>query len=346
MLRRLTWTILCAVSIIIATLLAVPHDAAATPRMDSKTLVNLASARFSNLTRAERALLEHAEVTNVGRGDYAVGGLSPNPDDASNNPKDAGKWDAQREIRSSLIRWMSVDPDAIRQIDPQGIRVLGAKIIGSLNLSQVQVPFAITLRNCAIPEPINLDFAEIGNLDLSGSYTGSIHAKAIEVSGTLRLADGFHASALVDLKDAKLGYFVATNGPFKGSPDPDDIVPGTNVALTLLEARITGSVWMDRGFESEGGVVLVAATVSGDLVCLSSRFINSKKRCARRCLRQDRRLRLSWGRVALAWPVSRAICRRRSGYFRVRADRHDGHGGWREIRGENVHGWRPRIWRV
>jgi hypothetical protein len=41
---------------------------------------------------------------------------------------------------------MSVDPDAVRLIDPLGIRVLGAKIIGNLNLSLVHVPFAITLQ--------------------------------------------------------------------------------------------------------------------------------------------------------------------------------------------------------
>ena len=245
MLRPLISTVV-RMALIIVAFVASPCRAALPRTGDTSPLVKLASARFSKLTRAERALLEHAYVKNVGRADYAICGPSANPDDASNNPKDAAKWDPQREIRASLIRWMSVDLDAIRQIDPQGIRALGAKIIGILNLSQVHVPFAITLRNCAIADPMNLDSAEIGNLDLSGSYTGPIHAKSIDVGGTLRLADGFHASGQVNLESAKIGYFVATNGHFKDSPGEDDLLPGAEVALTLGEAQIERASCRER----------------------------------------------------------------------------------------------------
>lgn len=95
---------------------------------DDGSLLELASKLFPGLTRAERELLVWADVKNVGRGDYA--GTTGNyesypetfltfPDDQSNDPKDAAKWDGQRQIRASLIRWMCVDPDAIRRIDPQ-----------------------------------------------------------------------------------------------------------------------------------------------------------------------------------------------------------------------------------
>ncbi len=118
-------------------------------------------AKFRTLTRAERAVLEFADVGNIDRGQFAVAGISTNPADPSNDPAHADKWDVQRNIRASLIRWMSVDPDAIRLIDPQGIRVVGARITGTLDLSQVHVPFGITLRNCAIPEAMELSSAEI-----------------------------------------------------------------------------------------------------------------------------------------------------------------------------------------
>jgi hypothetical protein len=93
-----------------------------------------------------------------------------------------------------LIWWLCVDPEAVRYTNPQGLRLLGVKIVGGLNLSTVRVPFAITLRNCSIPEVIDLTSTTTGNLDLSGSYTGPIHASLINVADNLVLGNGFHAA--------------------------------------------------------------------------------------------------------------------------------------------------------
>lgn len=144
--------------VVLGALLACSFCQAAAPQIENSEshLVALAAGLFPNLTRAERTLLVHADVENVGRGEFAVAGVSANPGDRSIDPAHAESWDAQRNIRAGLIRWMSVDPDAIRLIDPQGIRVLGARVAGALDLSQVRVPFAITLRNCSIPATMEL----------------------------------------------------------------------------------------------------------------------------------------------------------------------------------------------
>jgi len=92
-------------------------------------LVNLAAARFPNLTRAERALLNYADVSNGERGEFAVGGLSAIPLNPSNDPSGAAEWSHDRDIRAGLIRWLAVDHDASARIDPTGVRVLGARIV-------------------------------------------------------------------------------------------------------------------------------------------------------------------------------------------------------------------------
>ena len=54
-----------------------------------------------------------------------------------------------------------MDPQAKELIDPKGIRVLGARIVGPLNLVDVTVPFAITgVRQSTGPEnpPASKDF--------------------------------------------------------------------------------------------------------------------------------------------------------------------------------------------
>jgi hypothetical protein len=262
--RMLSWVAAMIVAVFVA----------GTASASDSPLVKLAASRFPNLTHAERALLEHADVKNVGRADYAVAGPSAKLDDPSNNPANAANWDAQREIRASLIRWMSVDPDAIRQIDPQGIRVLGAKIIGGLNLSLVHVPFAITLRNCAIPEAMELADAEIPSLGLPGSYSGPIHGDFSTVSGRLNLGDGYHANGIVSLQEAAIGSLYAGDGHFQYVAEPGYYLTSYKSALNLLYARISGSVWLANGFESNGGVAVSYAKIGGDFACDSGHFLN------------------------------------------------------------------------
>ena len=241
---------------------------------DAKSrLVTLAVPIFPNLTHTELALLEHADVKNVGRAAYAASGPSSNPNDSSNDPANASQWGPQREIRASLIRWMSVDPDAIRQIDPQGIRVLGAKIVGSLDLSQVRVPFAITLRKCAIPKAMELGSAEIPSLDFQGSYTGSIHAILLIVLHALYLGE-VHLTGIADFSGAAMDTLSAPGGQFKYAGEPGYLLDSKRTVLNLTYANIKGSVILSNGFEADGGVELRQAIIGGDLNCVSGHFFN------------------------------------------------------------------------
>jgi hypothetical protein len=237
-------------------------------------LVALARSKFANLTKAELALLRFAGAKQAPGGAFAAAGPSSNPADPSNDPAHADEWSKDREVRAALIWWLCVDPEAVRYITPPGLRLLGAKIVGGLNLSMVRVPFAITLRNCSIPEMIELTSTTISTLDLSGSYTGPIHAGLINVAESLVLGNGFHAAGQVDLSRAKIGLLSATAGHFRYSPDPDDLFPNVKTALNLASSRIKFGVLMDRGFESQGAVVLLHTVTEGGLACISGRFIN------------------------------------------------------------------------
>src|SRR5215475_4535427 len=91
-------------------------------------LIALASAKFSNLTRCERAVLEFADYATAGSGgDWPECGGASDVDDPINDPSHADRWDHQRDIRADLIRWLFVDPDASRRVDPQGISAVGAR---------------------------------------------------------------------------------------------------------------------------------------------------------------------------------------------------------------------------
>jgi hypothetical protein len=242
-------------------------------------LTKLAAARFPNLTRAERALLEFADAGNIERGEIAIAGSNSNPDDPSNDPRQADKWAHERDIRAALIIWLCDDPMATPLINRAGIKILGARIVGGLDLAHVRVPFALTMRKCSIAERIVLVGTEIPYRDLNGSYVSEIDANGIIVHGDLELAYGFHASGETRIETARIdGAVVCTGGSFHYSKHSMSVYGGTDKPALILDEAIVGSeVDLDFGFRSEGAVLIRQATVAHDLGMYGARMSNPHK---------------------------------------------------------------------
>jgi hypothetical protein len=205
-------------------------------------LLKLAESEFSNLTAAETALLKFAGSYRSEPGGFAAAGPSAKPDDPSNDPSHTDKWDKEREVRADLIRWLCVDPRAKALIDPQGIRLLGARITGKLYLADVSVPFAVTLRNCSIGERMTFEHASLPRLDLAGCYTAEIDGRASVIHGDLIL-DSVHASGEVWFNDSIIdGDVGARGGHFTHSTvEPHETQAASfKKALDLESSRIGG----------------------------------------------------------------------------------------------------------
>ncbi len=238
-------------------------------------LLNLAEGEFSNLTPAETALLKFAGSYRSGPGEFALAGPSAKPDDPSNDPAHADKWGMEREVRAELIRWLCVDPRAKALIDPQGILLLGARIIGKLYLADVAIPFALTLRNCSISERMTFEHASFPRLDLGGCYTGEIDGRAAVIHGDLIL-DSVHASGEVWFNDSIIdGDLGARGGHFTHSTvEPHETEAAFfKKALDFESSRIGGDVWLCYGFEADGAVDFITATI-GTSVVFSGTFNN------------------------------------------------------------------------
>jgi hypothetical protein len=239
-------------------------------------LVALAARKFPNLSNAERAMLWFSDIDNVDRAEFAIAGTSSNPDDSSNDPAHADEWPASRQIRASLIRWICVDYESRSLIDPEGIRVVGARIVGGLDLSLVNVPFPIVLRNCVFTEIINLSGAEIADLELDGSHTRGIRASGLDVRNNLRMSKGFQTVGAVVLDHAKIGLDLDFGGAtLRYSKSPGDPFP-ERLRATLFAYLISvgGNVWLNHRFVSYGAVDLGGARIGGNLHFDSGRFIN------------------------------------------------------------------------
>jgi len=238
-------------------------------------LLTLVGAQFPNLTEAERALLVFVDLKKRAQGDFALAGPNAAASDASNEPVHADQWNHERDVRAELIRWLSVDPDASRLVDPRGIRLLGARVIGRLDLSRVHVPFPIVLRNCAVPERLIFAATSILFLDLGGSHIGEMDAPGIEVDSDLRLDSGFQAAGEVNVAEARIGGALLTSGRFKSSAIDFDLFDPKNTqrrAFYGLQMRVGGSL-VFRDVHIDGGIELSGSTIGADLI-LDGSFVN------------------------------------------------------------------------
>ena len=221
----------------------------------------LATKRFPTLTPAEEHLLR--QVANGEEADYK------HPNDAKNDLQHAHTWGPERTIRAEVLRWLCVDRDAIRDIDPKGLSIHGARIDDALDLRMITIPFPLFLVHCAVREPMNLEFAELRVLGIIGSTTQAIHGRGMVVHGDLRLRDGFDARGGVTLFGATIsGDLDCERGQFHHA---------TETALHADGAKIGGTVLLRSGFQAEGEVSLVGATIGGGFSCSGGRFHNAGK---------------------------------------------------------------------
>jgi hypothetical protein len=227
-------------------------------------------------------MLEYADIGNEKRGDWAFCGISANPRDPSNDPKNAATWKHERDIRASMIRWLAADGKARARVDPKGVRVFGARIVGPLDLSDIHVPFAIALAQCSIPERMNLESTNIPFFDVAGSRIGEIFGPNIIVEGDLDIGYDNNgqfldtwASGEVYLEGAKVGGSASFGGGHFVHSKVEPLGWGAELkrALDVNKGEIKGELAICCGLESHGAVLLYGAKV-GMLNLCGSHLIN------------------------------------------------------------------------
>lgn len=233
-------------------------------------LESLAREAFGELTVAEVRLLQAAPT-----GEFAVCGSIMNDTDPSNNPANADSWGKDREIRMKLIRWVCLKSSATELVDPKGLQIYAAKLIGVLDLSEMRVPFRIAFVRCSATEDILLRATEIPLLAFDGSWVQAVKADGAEIKGGVSLRNGFRAGQQVRFHRARIGSDLDCSGgsfvnPHRVGKD------GSGSALGADGAIFGGGVILRGGFHAEGEVRLSRARIGGDLDCSVSTFQNRR----------------------------------------------------------------------
>jgi hypothetical protein len=225
-------------------------------------LIELIAPRFPKLTDDENKLLHAVASGEVAQcGDQAA---------AQNDPQSSDTWGQPGTVDAKVIRWLCVDPEAVRHIDPKGIRLDAAKVSGQLDLDCVTVPFPLVLRGCTIRAGVNLQRAETRFLSFEGSYTGPITGAGLVVRGDIHLRNGFQANGEVGLYGAKIGGDIACDGGI--------FLNAGGRALNVGGASVGGQVSLRKGFQAEGEVTFYRAEIGSDLACDGGIFLNAGER--------------------------------------------------------------------
>jgi hypothetical protein len=219
-------------------------------------------------------------------------------------------------IRQALLGEVPLPPDSPLKLDSRGARLEGVIVEGGLDLSAVKYDRPIAFERCTFEGPIVLRNARLGPVSLarsrarycdarSAAITGDFDCAGVElhspeqfddvfgaqqgryafigwemeVSGSLSLNDGFHASGAVSLVAARIGNHLVCNGgvfrlAFPVSPEVAWYMP-SNAALAGHRARIGDSVFL-LGARIEGLVNFIGARIGGDVVLLGARIAAAK----------------------------------------------------------------------
>jgi len=204
---------------------------------------------LKDLTSAEEKLLRECKT-----GEPTILGTS-----APDKPTDA------TQIRAELLRYLILGGCKDYRPDEIGVRVFGAYITDTLDLSYGTAKGITELRWCQFSSRFNAFDTRLVRLDLSGSCLRDLIAEGARVAGNVFLDDGFFARGAVSLSGAEIGGQLAcVGGRFENTG---------GIALNAQNARVAGNVDL-TGMTATGAVRLAGAMIGGQLACDGARFDN------------------------------------------------------------------------
>lgn len=229
---------------------------------EAQRLLELAEAKFGELTKAEKKLFQ--KVADGGEAIYS------SCNEKIDDPANAQNWGEDRLLKADRIVWLCTNSEAMKFVSHKGIIIIGARIDGEIDLSFAVIPFQLTFIFCVIHERISLLNAEIGGLFLSGSHIGSITADRLNVKGAVFLRNDFKADGEVRFTQGTIGGdFDCSNSQFSNK---------NGYALNADGVNVKGTVLLSDGFKVKGEVRLVNANISGNFDCKNGQFSNERKK--------------------------------------------------------------------
>ena len=188
---------------------------------------------------------------------------------------DYQKHDNDCTLRAEIINWLCSDKEASSHITYFGLQIGSAKIIGRLELSFAEMEYPLLLGSCSLPNGIDISYARVNLLGLSGSHIASegdpdnvaFLGDGLVVKGSLFFRAGAEVRGKTKLVGAEIGGQLTCRG--------SSFINRSDVAFSADQIIVKGSVLLDEGANFYGMTRLLGATIGGELNCIGGSFINS-----------------------------------------------------------------------
>jgi hypothetical protein len=214
-------------------------------------------------------------------------------------------WGEDRQVRARVIEQLLVGPGPRPTEHPRRVQLIGARILGVLDLEGATLPCLLWLERCVIEQSPVLEQASVIFVDLSGSVLPGLRAHQIRSRASLYL-EGTRSEGTVDLSGAHIGGNLLCSGltitasANRNALEADMLVVEQNADLDAVTARgtislnnatvngnltfagsritdpagralaaellsVSGDVFCGAGFSAEGAVDLAGARIKGGL---------------------------------------------------------------------------------
>ncbi|MFY9808433.1 MAG: hypothetical protein WAK86_14340 [Pseudonocardiaceae bacterium] len=168
-------------------------------------------------------------------------------------------------IRAELLRELVLGRNDER-LDPLGVRVRGARITGTLDLTHVPAAVGLELRGCFFESAVLLVSARLPWLTLAASQLCALDCDGLQVDGDVLLGDGFTAIGQGDYGAVRLlGAHIKGQLNFNGARLTNETGPALIGDGLHVDGDVFGGGFIATGHGELGAVRLPGARIIGQL---------------------------------------------------------------------------------
>jgi hypothetical protein len=168
-------------------------------------------------------------------------------------------------VRAELLRELVLGRGDER-LDPLGVRLHGARITGTLDLTHVPAAVGMELRGCFFDHDVLLVSARLPWLTLAGSHLSALDGDGLQVDGDVLLGDGFTATGRGDYGAVRLlGAHIRGQLNFNGARLSNEAGPALVGDGLHVDGDVFGGGFIVSGAGELGAVRLPGARIVGQL---------------------------------------------------------------------------------